>query len=280
MILSRDTATAVAQAQTYCKNLHKQLAARLTSNLIIGAADYVFIIAGLTDELAKKLTPGMLDETLKALLPPRCNIIPYDELLRRFESSLPPKALYFLPFQLAHLGELEKLDALARSALQTRCEINDENMTFWSVLEDRWRVGGYIGTAIQRIIDRPYWVISGTDILATESPAHLDFPAFVRYLAECIGSSLKLHRLLARAQSTSASIEDIVRLLTPGAVHKLGSAIDRCRTSNHSITWMETLDTDIDLLERLGLVRHRDVDAGEWYYQVDPLLIKLWPAAP
>ena len=40
---------------------------------------------------------------------------------------------------------------------------------------------------------------------------------------------------------------------------------------------METFDTDITLLERLGLVKFYNADSGDLYYRLDPLLVALWP---
>src|SRR4051812_17734462 len=55
VLLSRDAATAVAQAQRYCRELEARLATWLTSNMIIGSNSYTFVIAGMSDELVRKL---------------------------------------------------------------------------------------------------------------------------------------------------------------------------------------------------------------------------------
>lgn len=275
-LLSRDAATAIAQAQQYCRTLRSDLSQRLTSNLIIGATDYIFVIAGLSDELAKKLTPSMLQETLDGLLPPRCQIIPYDELLRRFESTLPPRVIFCAPIISPNIRGLEDLAVLAESAHGTKRGINDETMAFWTVIEDRWRAGCYIGADGPRVIDRAYWCVNGTDVLATESPAHIDFPRYIDYLVNRIKSSYRLHRLLVQAQSDAHRLDDVKRLLTRDAIRKLTDAIERCRTSKMRVTWMETNDTDVDLLNRLGMVSLYNVDAGEFYYSIDPLILELW----
>jgi len=295
VLLSRDVSTAVAQAQRYSRELRAKLAPRLTSNLILGANDYVFIVAGLSDELVTKLTPGMLHETLESLLPTRCQIIPYDQLFERFESSLHLNIVYLTPLGRSTIRNLESLVELARSGRvergqiteanlmeiqkagrTERWQISEANMDFWCTIEDRWRAGGYIGTSISRVIDRPYWCVQGTDDLATESPAHLEFPWYVLRLVECLESSLRLHKILAQAQSASTPIESLRCSLPVSAANVLAEAIERCRATRMRSTWMQPTDGDVQLLGRLGLARMCSVDAGEVYYEIDPLLLDLW----
>jgi hypothetical protein len=285
VILSRDAATAVAQAEQYRDELQSELRHRLTATLVVGAADYIFVIAGLTDELVRKLKPPTLLDALNSHLPARTQIIPYDELLRRYESSLPARVLYFSPVTSLGGQDLIEIVGIAEEAWASwpihhtelrRIGIDDEKMTFWSTLEDRWRAGNFIGTAMQRVIDRPYWCVVGTNELAGESPAHIEFPLYVGYLVECLQSSLRLHSLLSEAQSASYSLEDLHRLLPPGALAELGRAVAYSRANRRQPVKMQKSNPGVDLLDRLGLIHRYKAKAGETYYEVDPLLHHLW----
>jgi hypothetical protein len=294
IVLSRDVSTAVAQAQLYSRELRTKLAPRLTSNLILGANDHIFVIAGLSDELVTKLTPDMLHENLDALLPTRCQIIPYDQLLERFESSLHINILYFTAIQRGSVRELESLVALAarargdepisegllwkalRSGRTERWQINDETMDFWCMIEDRWRAGGYIGTSIPCVIDRPYWCVTGTDVLATESPAHLEFPQHVTCLVNYLKSSLRLHKILVEAQWVATPMDSLLRNLPERAANILTEAIQRCKASDQRTTYFEPADHDVQLLERLGLVRFSTIESSDAWYEIDPLLLHVW----
>lgn len=276
VLLSRDAATAVAQGQQYCRALEAELATWLTSNVIIGSNAYAFIIAGMSDELVRKLGSGAILKQVQELLPAGAQIIPYDELLRRFESTLPPKLLYFLPIQRPSVGALERIVAQAQEQHMQRAQINDENMDFWGTIEDRWRAGAYIGTSARRIIERSYWCIVGTDILATESPAHLDFPLCVNQLLNRLLVSLALHRQLADAQMTARTSLDLQRILTPRQLAILDEMVLRCREATYHNTFADIDDEDVAILRRLGLIEFSTIESSDAWFNVDPVLIQLW----
>jgi len=279
-LLSRDVATAVAQGRQYCRQLRAELALSLNRTLVISNSDYVFIIAGLSDEITRKLDSFALYDELRAQLPGGCQIIPYDELLRRFEDALPPMTFTLSPQRRSTLHEIQRILSLAVENAQARTAINDDNMGFWSALEDRWRAGNYIGTRVRRIIDRAYWCVSGTDQLACESPANIEFPAYVRSLLNALQVSFSCHELLQRTQAEGASLPRFQHLLTKHQLHLLGGAVERCRATRYNSTFLESdnpiRDPDVEVLVRLGLLRFGTVESGDAWYQIDDTLLELW----
>jgi DNA polymerase len=96
-VLSRDAATAVAQAKTYSSSLSKELIINADHSLWLGSGPQAFVIIGLTKDYLGKLTDSISSEALREQIGPRCQILPYDELLRRFEQSLPLRVHVLTP---------------------------------------------------------------------------------------------------------------------------------------------------------------------------------------
>lgn len=280
-LLSRDVATAVAQGRHYCRQLRAELALSLSQTLVISNSDYVFVIAGLTDEVTRKLNSLALYDDLRAQLPGGCQVIPYDELLRRFDDTLPPRTFMLVPQRRSTLDELQEILSQASKYAEVRTTINDDNMGFWSTLEDRWRAGNYIGTGFRRIIDRPFWCVSGTDHLATESPAQLEFPMYVKQFLEALEVSFNCHDLLQQIQVERASMSRLQELLTKRQLQILDEAIRECRLRRWSSTFLMSdnplNDPDVQILERLGLLQLSTVESGDAWYNIDEVLLELWP---
>jgi hypothetical protein len=93
--LTRNAATAIAQARLYAKYLPQRLLLRPEEILFLGSRLHIFVIMGLSIELTRKIISDLLGWQATDILPEGCQIIPYDELLRRFESTL-PRALHVL----------------------------------------------------------------------------------------------------------------------------------------------------------------------------------------
>jgi|GEM_PF-2522525 len=279
-LLSRDVATAVAQGRLYCSQFRSELALPISQTLVISNNDYIFIIAGLTDEITRKLDSIALYDQLRSQLPGGCQIIPYDELLRRFEDALPPMTFMLSPQIRPSLYELQTILLAAEENVHGRSAINDDNMEFWSVIEDRWRAGNYVGTRAQRIIDRSYWCVSGTNDLATESPAHIDFPAYVLQLVSALRISFGCHEVLQQTQTEGTSLRRLQQLLTKRQVQLLNGAIKRCRTTHINTTFLEAdnplLDPDVEVLGRLGLLHFRTIESSEAWFSIDVTLLELW----
>ncbi len=95
--LTRDAATAVAQVKSYSRTLQREMLQRPESALFLGDNMYLFIIMGLSSELANKVGTDVMRDQIAGLLPPSCQIIPYDQLLRRFEAVLPKRVFWLVP---------------------------------------------------------------------------------------------------------------------------------------------------------------------------------------
>jgi len=95
--LSRDAATALAQAKGYARQLTRQLMMTHSANLFLGNSAHIFLILGLSEDLSRVLTTSIQQDLLQDLLPDACRLIPYDTLLAMFEENVPPLIITLLP---------------------------------------------------------------------------------------------------------------------------------------------------------------------------------------
>ncbi len=277
IILTRDTTTAITQATVYARDLERELVSRFRTNVIVGNRSYLFIIAGLTNELASKSRSDTGTAQLQDLVPPGCHIIPYDELLARYEATLPRQAIILTPLPVKPAGGPSLLQIVREidAAGNARFDVNDANMDFWARIENQWRATGALGSRRPRIIDRKYWCIFGTDQLATESPAHLMFPAYVETLIRSIRQSAEMHDTLDTVERHGLVPTQLEEMLTSKQFSILREAVERCRSTRLRSTWIFPIDENVDFLEKLGLIRLQNVDSGEFYYAIDPVMFEV-----
>ena len=95
--LSRDAATAIAQASIYAKGIPERVLVNPHDVIFLGSGQYVFVIMGLSSEIAHKITSDALKQQLTGLFPPGCRILTYDELFRLFHSAIPSRFILFVP---------------------------------------------------------------------------------------------------------------------------------------------------------------------------------------
>lgn len=96
VILTRDAETAIQQANTYARDATSFVPIDVRERpLFLGNNAYLFVIMGMSEELATKLGHDLYRETIERRLPENLQLLPYDSLLHRFESHIPLK-LYFL----------------------------------------------------------------------------------------------------------------------------------------------------------------------------------------
>jgi len=108
--LSRDVATALAQAQAYASQLRRNLTGIYGTHFFFGNPSQLFLIMGVSDDLVTRV-PNQIDESaLDGLLPKDCRLIPYDTLLQMFEEAVPPSIVVLWPQASALLNDrpLEK----------------------------------------------------------------------------------------------------------------------------------------------------------------------------
>jgi hypothetical protein len=96
LVLSRDSATALAQAKETVMDLRGRIEGSLPL-CAIGGREYLFLIVGLLDELRMKAATERLRRQLGVLLPANCQLIPYDVLLTLFEQAIPPVVYVLKP---------------------------------------------------------------------------------------------------------------------------------------------------------------------------------------
>ena len=92
VLLTRDADTAIKQASKYADNIVLP-----TDSLFLGCPRHLFVIMGLSEELTTAFSRDIVRAEYDGLLPQRCELLPYDTLLRRFESTLPKDIIVLVP---------------------------------------------------------------------------------------------------------------------------------------------------------------------------------------
>lgn len=111
-LLTRDAQTAVEQAVAFARRPHSHIPIEHPDELLfLGNRAYLFVIMGMSAELATKLGNELYREAVDRHLPENLQLIPYDTLLRTFEGQLPSR-IYFL-----RVGRDEEVLHLRSSAL-------------------------------------------------------------------------------------------------------------------------------------------------------------------
>jgi len=97
-VLSRDAATAVAQAQEYSSRIEDFAPVELPERpVFLGNARHNFVVLGLREGIAEQFTADLAASVHQLALPQGLQIIPFDTLLERFESGLPPRFHVLVP---------------------------------------------------------------------------------------------------------------------------------------------------------------------------------------
>lgn len=287
--LAGDASTAVAQVKRYSQELQRRLITSPKNKLIIGTQNFMFIIAGLADELIHKQVS--LDDHMVLMneLPANCQIIPYDYLLESFDQSIPPSIMYLevvQPQSLFNLndGELEELARVAKEALSAHSLVSNDNIDFWLSIQERWTAGNFIGSNyMSHIRERKYYHIFGTDEVDLESFPKELFRARVEYFVQIIETSLQLHSQLNRIQDSGFELNDsgksaqaLKNLLSDIQLKLINEAVTKCRGFGHNSTWFDDSDPNTDLFMRIGLIGFSSMDAGDVYYCLDSMLLEFW----
>jgi CxxC-x17-CxxC domain-containing protein len=96
--LSADATTAVAQAQKYATELKANISKSPSQLIILGNSLHMFVIAGLSGEIAQKVTTQILSSQVAKLLPPGCRLVPFDVLSQLLTSQVPPRLHVVVPW--------------------------------------------------------------------------------------------------------------------------------------------------------------------------------------
>lgn len=97
LTLSRDAQTAVSQSVHYEKQLSIVEAEAADSVVMLGSRSHIFIIMGMSDEVAEKLSNELYADQIAGLLPLNCRLLPYDSLFSTFHATVPPSIHLLVP---------------------------------------------------------------------------------------------------------------------------------------------------------------------------------------
>lgn len=90
ILLSSDAATAVAQAQKYALDLGTSTCKMSTQSVVLGSPYHIIVIAGMSAEIARKVTTELHSTQFRRLIPSDCRLTPFDVLLASLKSRTPP----------------------------------------------------------------------------------------------------------------------------------------------------------------------------------------------
>ena len=111
-LLSRDAETAVQQAHLFARSPGNLVPIeRSDKMLFLGNRAHMFVIMGRSQELTEKLGVEIYNEMIQQRLPQNLQILPYDTLLKRFESRLAPRILFLVAAQETYEFETVTVDA-------------------------------------------------------------------------------------------------------------------------------------------------------------------------
>lgn len=94
VLLSSEAAVAVAQAKKYALDMRAQgMRAKIINPdahlVVLGNFYHLFVIAGMSAEIARKVTTDLHSAQFASLLPPNCRLVTYDELADLLASRAP-----------------------------------------------------------------------------------------------------------------------------------------------------------------------------------------------
>ncbi|MGH9762272.1 MAG: SUMF1/EgtB/PvdO family nonheme iron enzyme, partial [Blastocatellia bacterium] len=93
-LFTRDAETAIEQALSFARSPGGLVPIeRCNQTLVVGNRAYLFVIMGMSEELAQRAGVELYTEMIQRKLPGNLQILPYDELLRMFESALQPRIM-------------------------------------------------------------------------------------------------------------------------------------------------------------------------------------------
>ena len=98
IILSSDAATALAQAQKYAIELGASICRTPAQSVVLGSPHHMFVIAGMSAEIARKVTTELHSTQFRRLFPLDCRLITFDTLRDSLESRTPPVVHVALPW--------------------------------------------------------------------------------------------------------------------------------------------------------------------------------------
>lgn len=214
LTLSSDASTALAQARKYASDQMAEVLIRPDRLVMIGNPFHIFIIAGMSGEIANKVTTELLRLQLRELLPDGVTLIPYDILLKAFESKFPK--VHVLHTTLPHANaSLEHLLRALENAYRSyeAYALSDSLLDQWASLEEEYFRLSHVRPEESRLINRQQFEIDGSvpdelgrRPLATEAPNPSMFALSVcRFIANVVVSG----REVGIASSLSSDVSTL-----------------------------------------------------------------------
>lgn len=96
--LASGTYTAVAQAQKYALELEAEIAREPSHQIFFGTPHHMFVISGLSSEIAQKVITELHLAQFNRHFPPGLRLVTYDELSGLLASRVPPKMHMAVPW--------------------------------------------------------------------------------------------------------------------------------------------------------------------------------------
>lgn len=114
ILLSPDAATALAQAQKYAIELGASITRTPAQSLVLGSPHHLFVIAGMSTEIERKVTTELHSMQFHRLLPLDCRLFTFDQVRESLESRTPPVVHVVLPWPTYMTSTLREAGGLRR----------------------------------------------------------------------------------------------------------------------------------------------------------------------
>jgi hypothetical protein len=246
---------------------------------MLGNSMTIFVIMGLSSELADKLSGDIYAQQISNLLPTNCQIIPYDTLFHSFHAAVPPRIFVVVPridvFESSSvdvlLGDVEPLLYWWDIFLVT-----EQAIETWRRVESRVRrIAGTGGILIDR---KNYLLSDGSLATETDNPQHfcdaiLTVLRRLRHLGEEHGAdSQQLSRFLAASKLLTGRWRRAEVSPEEGPLFRAMRAAARdCERSHKSTTWIDVTEAQVARLEQMGLVKFSTIESAERWHHVHPI---------
>jgi len=280
IILSSSARTAFAQGVAYRQDLLQRPPLLSQQTLMLGNRAHIFVIMGVSSELAQKLGAELYAKQIAQQLPSGCQLIPYDTLFEAFRETIPPRLSILLPSYEGSSFESLLRHVEAHMLDWHLFDVTEEALEFWEAVQREASASSPIGSVFSsdafRITRGPH-----TGQLAQETPAP----------HELMGTLLRLFRQLSEEASRRAiptQLDDYIGAaeivchrrvddipLSRPAIAAVGRAVAECHHHGRSYAFMQPHTAEMSELEGRGLIDLHWVDAGEFSYTVHPFARQL-----
>ncbi len=145
-----------------------------TPTLVLGNQAHIFVIMGLSEELAGKLGTELYEKQITGDLPPNCRLIPYDVLFQSFAQAIPPQIMVLLPGENGDLASI--LWRVERNLFDwSYFDLTERSMEYWMTVGTE--TSSVLGSA-PVLLDRSHFLVTNgpySGRLATETDAPAEF---------------------------------------------------------------------------------------------------------